>query len=95
MAYLEAVNDGSFAGSAMKRLLEGHEEDQKKLLDEKLHAFFGHLVPHPHKTSHPESTMDSARQVDPEAGWKTKDKPERPDSIYPKKIGVPVHGVAG
>ena len=25
MAYLEAVNDGSFNGSAMKRFLEGHE----------------------------------------------------------------------
>ncbi|KAF2642445.1 hypothetical protein P280DRAFT_423112, partial [Massarina eburnea CBS 473.64] len=50
MAYLEAVNDGCFAGVAMKRFWEeGSEEDKKKLLDEKLHTFFGHIIPHHHR----------------------------------------------
>ncbi|KAF2425570.1 hypothetical protein EJ08DRAFT_400562 [Tothia fuscella] len=48
MAYLEAINDGSFGGSAMKRHLEGHDEDAKRLLDDKLHLFFGHMIPHHH-----------------------------------------------
>lgn len=48
MAYLEAINDGCFAGAAMKRLLEGHKDIEKELLDAKLHTFFGHLVPHHH-----------------------------------------------
>ncbi|KAK7185241.1 hypothetical protein PSPO01_08758 [Paraphaeosphaeria sporulosa] len=49
MAYLEAINDGCFAGVAMKRFwVEGSEEDKKKLLDAKLHTFFGHIIPHHH-----------------------------------------------
>jgi hypothetical protein len=48
-AYLEAVNDGSFHGAAMRRLLEGHEEDDKRMLDEKIGNFFTSLKPHwPH-----------------------------------------------
>ena len=73
MAYLEAINDGSFQGSALKRLLEGHEQDQKEMLDAKLHAFFGHMVPH-HKSKEV--------AIDPEAGWKTKDLHQRPGSMY-------------
>jgi hypothetical protein len=46
MAYLEAVNDGSFHGSAMRRIMDGNEEENKKMLDKKLYSFFGHLVPH-------------------------------------------------
>ncbi|KAK5742351.1 hypothetical protein LTR17_003363 [Elasticomyces elasticus] len=46
VAYFEAVNAGSFHGSAMRRLLEGHEKEDKELLDEKLHDFFHHMVPH-------------------------------------------------
>ncbi|KAK5691968.1 hypothetical protein LTR97_011139 [Elasticomyces elasticus] len=46
VAYFEAVNAGSFHGSAMRRLLEGHEKEDKGLLDEKLHEFFHHMVPH-------------------------------------------------
>lgn len=49
MAYLEAVNDGSFHGSAMRRIMDGHDEQNKQMLDEKLHSFFGNLVPHHHK----------------------------------------------
>lgn len=77
-AYLEAVNDGSFHGSAMRRLLEGHEEDSKKMLDEKLHGFFSHLNPaHRHRE-------EIYAAVDPEAGWKTKEvRHLRPGSIYP------------
>ncbi|KAF2206746.1 hypothetical protein CERZMDRAFT_52490 [Cercospora zeae-maydis SCOH1-5] len=41
-AYLEAVNDGSFHGAAMRRLLDGNEQDSKKLLDEKVKHFFSH-----------------------------------------------------
>ncbi|KAK6362438.1 hypothetical protein LTS17_012862 [Exophiala oligosperma] len=48
MAYLEAINDGCFAGAAMKRLLEGHQDIERELLDAKLHTFFGHLIPHHH-----------------------------------------------
>ena len=48
MAYLEAINDGSFGGRAMKRHLEGHDEEAKQLLDKKLHVFFGHMIPHHH-----------------------------------------------
>ncbi|EME80961.1 uncharacterized protein MYCFIDRAFT_26072 [Pseudocercospora fijiensis CIRAD86] len=53
-AYLEAVNDGSFHGSAMRRLLHGHDDDNKKLLDEKIHNFFSHLNPaHRHHGTSP------------------------------------------
>ena len=84
MAYLEAVNDGSFHGSAMRRLLDGHEDDQKKMLDEKIHGFFGHMIPHPHKHHDEETAEHVANSVDPEAGWKTKNiRRERPGSIYP------------
>lgn len=82
MAYFEAINDGSFHGSAMRRLMEGHEEDQKKMLDEKIHAFFGSLHPH-HKDPDEEAAQKLAAEVDPEAGWRTKDRKERPGSIYP------------
>ncbi|TKA74675.1 hypothetical protein B0A55_04705 [Friedmanniomyces simplex] len=46
VAYLEAVNAGSFHGSAMRRLLDGNEREEKEMLDEKLHEFFQHMVPH-------------------------------------------------
>lgn len=49
MAYFEAINDGCFAGVAMKRFwIDGSDEDKKKLLDAKLHRFFGHIIPHHH-----------------------------------------------
>ena len=48
MAYLEAINDGSFAGSAMKRLLLGHDKEAKEILDKKMSVFFHHLQPHHH-----------------------------------------------
>lgn len=83
-AYLEAVNDGSFHGAAMRRLLEGHEDDQKKLLDDKIHDFFSHLKPiHRHKDDSDAEKL--ADQVDPEAGWRTKEARHlRPGSIYPQ-----------
>ncbi|KAF2719606.1 hypothetical protein K431DRAFT_286566 [Polychaeton citri CBS 116435] len=81
VAYLEAINDGSFAGSAMRRFLEGHEEDKKRLLDEKLHNFFGHAKPHRrHKDG-------EEKQVDPEAGWENKESPPRSYSSFPN--GMP------
>ncbi|KAK4508430.1 hypothetical protein PRZ48_002168 [Zasmidium cellare] len=45
VAYLEAVNDGSFHGSAMKKFLQGHEDEEKQLVKAKLFAFFDHLSP--------------------------------------------------
>jgi hypothetical protein len=42
LALLEAINDGCFHGSAMWRLLEGHDTDAKKKVDEKVHNFFHH-----------------------------------------------------
>ena len=80
MAYLEAVNDGSFAGSALKRFLDDDEHTKKDLLDEKLHSFFGHLVPHRH---HGQNDEKAEETVDPEAGWRSKDTRARPGSIYP------------
>lgn len=77
-AYLEAINDGSFQGSAMKRFLEGHEADSKKMFDEKLHAFFGHLVPH-----HRSKDEEDQQNVDTECGWLTREQSGRPGSIYP------------
>ncbi|KAF7190923.1 hypothetical protein HII31_08082 [Pseudocercospora fuligena] len=87
--YLEAVNDGSFHGSAMRRLLDGHDDDNKKLLDEKIHDFFSHLNPaHRHREEGYTAT------VDPEAGWKTKEARHlRPGSIYPDgKLPAPRRG---
>ena len=85
MAYLEAVNDGSFHGSAMTRFLEGHEEDKKALLDEKIGIFFKHLNPLHAKKTEAEEQVDLEKQktVDPEAGWRSVHRRERPGSIYP------------
>ncbi len=82
-SYLEAVNDGSFHGSAMRRLLAGHEDEEKKLADEKIHDFFAHAIPHPHKHKARKQAEEFANSVDPEAGWRTRDIRERPGSIYP------------
>lgn len=95
MAYLEAVNDGSFHGSAMKRFLEGHEEDKKKMLDEKVSNFFGHLNPvhshHQHEAQ--EAEEKRMADVDPSAGWKSIHRRERPGSIYPgSKLPAPRRG---
>jgi hypothetical protein len=95
MAYLEAVNDGSFHGSAMKRFLEGHEEDKKKMLDEKVSHFFGHLNPLHEKHRHEKEHAEEKRmaQVDPSAGWKSIHRRERYGSIYPDgKLPAPRRG---
>ena len=89
MAYLEAINDGSFAGRAMKRHLEGHEDEQKHLLDKKLHMFFGHMIPHHHHHDDDDEELEKQRSVDPEAGWRTRDRAERPGSIYPEGKAPP------
>ncbi|KAH9825796.1 integral membrane protein [Teratosphaeria destructans] len=67
-AYLEAVNDGSFHGAGMRKLLEGHEKDAKHLLDDKVRQFFARLGRH-HRLSE-EQYEALAKTVDPEAGWK-------------------------
>lgn len=38
IAYLEAVNDGSFHGSAMKRFIDSGGDDQKQWMDDKLRS---------------------------------------------------------
>ena len=35
----------------MRRLLEGHEDEEKAWADEKIHAFFGHVNPLHHLTA--------------------------------------------
>jgi hypothetical protein len=82
MAYLEAVNDGSFGGSAMKRFLDGKDEEMKRFMDRRLHMFFGHMIPHHHSHDSDEEP-EKEKPVDPEAGWRTRDREERPGSIYP------------
>lgn len=84
MSYFEAINDGSFSGSAMRRFLEGHEEDSKAMLDGKIHNFFGHFVP---PTREERAAQKKADAVDPEAGWRTRDRAERPGSVYPAGKG--------
>lgn len=95
MAYLEAVNDGCFAGVAMKRFwIEGSDQEKKKLLDAKLHTFFGHIVPHHHRHHHDsvdENTNDEGidithSNVDPEAAWRTVTSgqgEQQPDTLQP------------
>jgi hypothetical protein len=83
MSYLEAINDGCFVGRAMKRHLEGHDDDAKRLLDEKLHMFFGHMIPHHHHDDDDNTErVEKQKEIDPEAGWQTRDKHERPGPIY-------------
>ncbi|KAK5171236.1 uncharacterized protein LTR77_004380 [Saxophila tyrrhenica] len=92
-AYLEAVNDGSFHGTAMRRLLEGHEDEDKKLADEKIHQAFSHAIPHFHRSKKAQEAEAFANSVDPEAGWRTRDIRERPGSIYPVgKLPAPRRG---
>lgn len=82
MAYLEAVNDGCFAGAAMKRLLEGHQDIEKELLDAKLHTFFGHLIPHHHHEDDEETTGygDSAGAHD---NWESiTNTNSQPEDVY-------------
>ena len=83
MAYLEAINDGSFAGSAMKRLLLGHDREAKEILDEKLSNFF-HQKQNDHHEKKEDAEEQREKQVDPEAGWRTLNRRKRPGSIYPQ-----------
>jgi hypothetical protein len=93
MSYLEAINDGSFGGRAMKRHLEGHDDDAKKLLDDKLHMFFGHMIPHHHHHDDDDSEdVEKQKEVDPEAGWKTRDRQGRPGSANPTNKAPPRRG---
>lgn len=83
MAYFEAINDGSFAGSALRRFLQGHEGEQKRLLDEKIGEFFGHMVPGHTKADQGDTERQKEEEkVDPEAGWNTKDSRRRPGLVY-------------
>ena len=94
MAYLEAINDGSFAGSAMKRLLLGHDKEAQEILDKKLGAFFGHLKPGHHAKEGEDGKLEKGEiQVDPEAGWRSMQKRERKQSTYPgMRRGAPRRG---
>ncbi|KAJ4351709.1 uncharacterized protein N0V89_007052 [Didymosphaeria variabile] len=99
MAYLEAINDGCFAGVAMKRFwIEGSDEDKKKLLDAKLHTFFGHIIPHHHHhdSDDPHTNDDVGKKTradvcggdgtNVEAMWRTatnRDAEAQPDPVQP------------
>lgn len=85
MAYLEAVNDGSFAGAAMKHLFEGHQEIEKEFLDAKLHTFFGHIVPHHHRDDDDE--VDAEKSGNPnhtdDCHWDSLQKKDTtPEAVY-------------
>lgn len=70
MAYFEAINDGSFAGSAMKRLLLGHDKEAQEILDKKLSDFFGHFKPgHGRNNTDGNEREKREGEIDPEAGW--------------------------
>ncbi|KAJ9606351.1 hypothetical protein H2200_009312 [Cladophialophora chaetospira] len=90
MAYLEAINDGSFAGSAMKRLLLGHDKEAQEMLDKRLSEFFGHLKPgHHDKSADDELREKGESQVDPEAGWRDVQRSNRAASTSgPRKAAL-------
>jgi hypothetical protein len=66
----------------MRRLLDGHDNEQKELLDEKIHDLFSHMRPRQHRRQ-PTKADELADSVDPESGWRTIDRRERPRSHYP------------
>jgi hypothetical protein len=80
MAYLEAINDGSFAGSAMRRLLLGHDKEAQEILDKKLADFIAHFRPGHHGQDNGQRREKSEGEVDPEAGWRAMNDPEMPQS---------------
>ena len=83
MAYLEAVNDGCFAGAAMKRLLEGHQDIEKELLDAKLHTFFGHLIPHHHREDDDDETQNGNSVDVGHSNWESvTNSNSRPEDVY-------------
>ena len=83
MAYLEAVNDGCFAGAAMKRLLEGHQDIERELLDAKLHTFFGHLVPHHHHNDNDEENHNGDSVDASHNNWESiTNSNSRPEDVY-------------
>jgi hypothetical protein len=86
MAYLEAINDGSFGGPAMKRFLDGKDEEMKRFMDQKLHMFFGHVIPH-HHSHDDDKEIEEEKHVDPEAGLQTWDKSRKLGSFYPESKG--------
>jgi hypothetical protein len=89
LALLEAINDGSFHGSAMRRLLDGREEDQKKMVDEKIQNFFRHAKPR-RRNRDEEEVQERADNVDPQEGWDTKHlEDEGPDPTFPPDKEAP------
>lgn len=63
LAYLEAVNGGSFHGSFMRRfLLGGKQDEEKQLMKLKLQDFFHHVI-------HPRGRGDNV--LAPVTGWPT------------------------
>ena len=84
MAYLEAVNDGSFAGAAMKHLFEGHQEIEKEFLDAKLHTFFGHIVPHHHRDDEDDDQKSGkTNHNDDDYHWDSlQNKETKPEEVY-------------
>jgi hypothetical protein len=81
MAYLEAVNNGSFSGHAMKRFVDGHDEDKKAMLDAHLAGFIHHANPL-HRHSETEDTEKQMGAIDPTEGWHTLNQHDRDRSVY-------------
>jgi hypothetical protein len=89
LALLEAINDGSFHGSAMRRLLDGREEDHKKMVDEKIQNFFRHAKPS-RRNRDEEEVQERADNVDPQEGWDTKHlEDEGPEPTFPPDKEAP------
>jgi hypothetical protein len=81
MAYLEAVNNGSFSGHAMKRFVDGHDEDKKAMLDAHLAGFIHHANPL-HRHSQTEDTEEQMAAIDPTEGWHTLNQRDRDRSVH-------------
>jgi hypothetical protein len=90
LALLEAINDGCFHGSAMRRILEGRAVDEKQMVDAKVHEFFRHLAPTSSSSKGNKQAEKQANEVDPEAGWRTKSiADENPGAVYPPNKSAP------
>ncbi|KAK4635159.1 hypothetical protein CLAFUW4_01897 [Fulvia fulva] len=67
LAYLEAVNDGCIHGSFLRRFLEVHETDEKRLFDQKLRLFAHHMLPSRRKRRAGTNVHQTIEEL--EGGW--------------------------
>lgn len=87
LEYLEAVNDGSWHGSMMRRLVDGHDDiSQKDIVDQHLQDWVNYMNPlHRSKDTKAEKVVD----IDPEAAWNdaTKD-PRSQHDLQERRLSV-------